>query len=252
MVARYPMIEQLFETLHGTLRSLFSYACCSSSSSSSGGGWTPDAAVAAAPAPLANPKQRQRSTIAGDLAIVLTQHFRSHTWRFSHSFRFLLCIAAGAAAAAAVAPEAAAEADQVVAAPPPHRPDTSRWSGAAIREAFLAFYEQRGHVRLPSASLVPDDPSVMLTIAGMLQFKPIFLGKVRLAVDLARESFEREIRDTARVPDGHANDWILSHQKGKKDTKSLNSLRWDCWHAAVPNCRPRQTSMVLSKYIRRW
>ncbi len=50
-------------------------------------------------------------------------------------------------------------------------------SGAEIREAFLAFYAARDHRRLPSASLVPDDPTVLLTIAGMLPFKPVFLGQ---------------------------------------------------------------------------
>ena len=50
-------------------------------------------------------------------------------------------------------------------------------SGAQIRQAFLDFYAARGHERLPSASLVPEDPTVLLTIAGMLPFKPIFLGQ---------------------------------------------------------------------------
>ena len=47
-----------------------------------------------------------------------------------------------------------------------------------MREGFLAFFESKGHVRRPSASLVPAtyDPSVLLTTAGMQQFKPIFLG----------------------------------------------------------------------------
>ncbi|CAM8930367.1 unnamed protein product [Rhodiola kirilowii] len=50
-------------------------------------------------------------------------------------------------------------------------------SGDSIRRRFLEFYASRGHKILPSSSLVPDDPTVLLTIAGMLQFKPIFLGK---------------------------------------------------------------------------
>jgi len=50
-------------------------------------------------------------------------------------------------------------------------------SGAEIRSAFLGFYEQRGHRPMASASLVPDDPTVLLTIAGMLPFKPVFLGQ---------------------------------------------------------------------------
>jgi len=50
-------------------------------------------------------------------------------------------------------------------------------TGAEIRAAFLAFYEQRGHQPMASASLVPEDPTVLLTIAGMLPFKPVFLGQ---------------------------------------------------------------------------
>ncbi|NEO77318.1 alanine--tRNA ligase [Moorena sp. SIO4G3] len=49
--------------------------------------------------------------------------------------------------------------------------------GNEIRQTFLDFYSQRQHNVLPSASLVPEDPTVLLTIAGMLQFKPIFLGQ---------------------------------------------------------------------------
>lgn len=50
-------------------------------------------------------------------------------------------------------------------------------TGSEIRQTFLNFYAERGHQILPSASLVPEDPTVLLTIAGMLQFKPIFLGQ---------------------------------------------------------------------------
>jgi alanyl-tRNA synthetase len=49
--------------------------------------------------------------------------------------------------------------------------------GNEIRQAFLDFFAAKGHQILPSASLVPEDPTVLLTIAGMLPFKPIFLGQ---------------------------------------------------------------------------
>ena len=56
-------------------------------------------------------------------------------------------------------------------------PSTSRLDGSKIRQKFLDFYAKMGHQVLPSASLVPEDPTVLLTIAGMLPFKPIFLGQ---------------------------------------------------------------------------
>ncbi|KAF5841375.1 tRNA synthetases class II (A)-domain-containing protein [Dunaliella salina] len=58
-------------------------------------------------------------------------------------------------------------------------------SGAEIRERFLSFFESKGHARLPSSSLVPEDPTVLLTIAGMLQFKPIFMGETPRKVPCA-------------------------------------------------------------------
>ena len=62
-------------------------------------------------------------------------------------------------------------------AAPISTPQLTPLSGADIRRKFLEFYAQRGHQLVDSASLVPEDPTVLLTIAGMLPFKPIFLGQ---------------------------------------------------------------------------
>ncbi|TSC72758.1 MAG: alanyl-tRNA synthetase, partial [Parcubacteria group bacterium Gr01-1014_48] len=45
-----------------------------------------------------------------------------------------------------------------------------------IRNKFLEFFKARGHAIVPSSSLIPDDPSVLLTTAGMQQFKSYYTG----------------------------------------------------------------------------
>ena len=47
-----------------------------------------------------------------------------------------------------------------------------------LRQGFLDFFQERGHLLVPSSSLVPaGDPTLLLTTAGMVQFKPYFLGE---------------------------------------------------------------------------
>lgn len=55
---------------------------------------------------------------------------------------------------------------------------TSIKTSAELRQVFLDFFKERGHEVVPSSSLIPgNDPTLLFTNAGMVQFKDVFLGQ---------------------------------------------------------------------------
>jgi alanyl-tRNA synthetase len=67
---------------------------------------------------------------------------------------------------------------------------------AEIRRRWLRFFEERGHTVVPSASLIADDPTLLLVPAGMVPFKPYFLGEVKPPFSTATS-----VQKCVRTPD---------------------------------------------------
>ena len=94
---------------------------------------------------------------------------------------------------------------------------------AEIREAFLRFFEEQGHTRVSSSSLIPgNDPTLLFTNAGMNQFKDCFLGQEKRA-------YTRAVSSQKCVRAGGTHDWksrlYIRHTPFRNVGNSLGDIR---------------------------
>lgn len=100
-----------------------------------------------------------------------------------------------------------------------------------LRKKYINFFKEKGHKVFSSDSLVPDDPSVLFTSAGMNQFKPYFLGqnkKVNTAVSCQRCLRTGDIERVGQTPYHHTFFEMLGNFSfGDYFKKDAISLAWE-------------------------
>jgi alanyl-tRNA synthetase len=116
---------------------------------------------------------------------------------------------------------------------------------AEVRERYLKFFEERGHKRLPSDSLVPtNDPTLLFTGAGMNQFKESFLGKGSLPwkrVTTAQKCLRvPDLENVGRTPRHHTFFEMLGNFSfGEYFKKECIRWEWDFFTEALGFDRDR-------------
>ncbi|MFW5751131.1 MAG: alanine--tRNA ligase-related protein, partial [Planctomycetota bacterium] len=80
-------------------------------------------------------------------------------------------------------------------------------TAAELRDAYIGFFEAKGCTRHPSAPLITDDPTTLFTVAGMAQFKDMFLGRGTLPFSRATTCQKcmrtNDILNVGRTPRHH-------------------------------------------------
>ncbi len=112
-------------------------------------------------------------------------------------------------------------------------------SAADVRSAFLEFFRARSHQVVPSSSLVPgDDPTLLFTNAGMVQFKDVFTGREQRDY-LRAVSSQRCVRAGGKHNDLSARRFI---SPGISSSTPWDSTRRGCGARCTATMTRRRTS----------